>query len=79
VDAQESVGEHAALEIGADLALDEAGDGRTRRARAFEEGLEFVANDLMEKGLLGLVTFVPVDDRESIGTAWKRRGVRSAG
>jgi len=27
VDAQEAVGQHATLEIGADLALDEAGDG----------------------------------------------------
>jgi hypothetical protein len=28
VDAQEAVGQHATLKIGADLALDEAGDGR---------------------------------------------------
>jgi len=43
------------------LALDEARDGHASRSCAGEEGLELVADDLMEEGLLGLVTFVPVD------------------
>ena len=77
VDAKESVGKDAALEIGANLTRDEAGDGSPRRSCAGEEGLEFVANDLMEKGLLGLVTFVPVDGEGSSGTGSKRRGERS--
>jgi hypothetical protein len=74
VDAKESVGEDAAREIAADLAFDEAGDGSPRRSCAGEEGLEFVADDLMEKGLLGRVTFVPVDGEGSSGTGLKRRG-----
>jgi len=77
VDAKESVGEDAAREIAADLAFHEASDGRPRRSRACEEGLELVADDLMEKRLLGLVTFVPVDGVEPIGTGSKRRGERS--
>ena len=70
--------EHAALEIGADLTLDEAGDGRPRRSRTCEKGFELVADDLMKEGLLGLVTFVPADGEGSSGTGSKRRGVRSA-
>jgi hypothetical protein len=58
MNAQESVGEHAALEISADLALDEARDGRTRRPLALEERLELLAHDAVEERLLGLVTFV---------------------
>jgi hypothetical protein len=77
VDAKESVGEDAALEIAADLAFDEAGDGRPHRSCAGEEGLELVADDLMEKGLLGLVTFVPVDGGGSGGTGSRRRRGRS--
>ncbi len=38
VDAEESVGQDAAIEVGADLALDEAGDEGARRANASEEG-----------------------------------------
>ena len=71
------MGEDAALEIAADLAFDEAGDGRPHRSCAGEEGLELVADDLMEKGLLGLVTFVLVDGGGSSGTSSKRRGGRS--
>ncbi len=77
MDAHESMSEDAAFEIGADFALDEAGDGRARRSRAREEGLELVADDCVEKGLLGLVTFVPVDGEGSSGTGSKRRGERS--
>ncbi len=56
------------------LALDEARDGHASRSCAGEEGLELVADDLMEEGLLGLVTFVPVDGEGSSGTGSKRRG-----
>jgi len=59
------VGEDAALEIGADLALDEAGDGRPRRSCAGEEGLEFGSDDPVEEGLLGLVTCVLLDGEGS--------------
>jgi len=58
MNAQESVGEHAALEIGPDLPLDEAGDRSARRSGAFEERLEVLAHDVVEEGLLGLMTFV---------------------
>jgi len=61
----ESVSEHTAVQIGADLALDEAGDRHVSRSCTGEEGLELVADDLMEEGLLGLVTFVPVDGEGS--------------
>jgi len=74
------MGEDAALEIGADLALDESGDGGARRSRPGQEGLELVADDGVEKSLLGLVTFVPVDGGESIGTGFgtgKRKGAWS--
>ena len=58
VDAQEAMGEHAALEIGTNLALDEASDGSTRGSGAREERLHILADDAMEERLLGLVAFV---------------------
>jgi hypothetical protein len=80
VDAKESIGEDAALEIAAHLALDEAGDGRPHRSCVGEEWLEFVADDGVEEGLLGLLAFVPVDGwgpiRTGLGTrkcAWSGR------
>jgi hypothetical protein len=78
VDAQESMSQDATFEIGADLALDEAGDGRTSRSCAPEEGLELVPNDLVEESLLGLVTFVAVDSEGSARTVNTRCGERSA-
>jgi len=69
--------EDAAFEIGADFALDEAGDGRARRSCSAEEGLELAPDDLVEEGLLGLVTFVPVDGEGSGGTGSRRRRGRS--
>jgi hypothetical protein len=68
VDAKESMGEDAALEIGAHLALDEPGDGGPHPFCVGEEGLEFVAEDGVEEGLLGLVAFVPGDGWGPIGT-----------
>jgi hypothetical protein len=77
VDAQESMGEDAALEIGADLALDEAGDGRSSGSCEGEEGLELVADDGVEAGLLGVVSCVRVDGKGSAGDAVVWRGERS--
>ncbi len=74
MNSQETVGEHAAVQIGTDLALDEAGDGHVRRSCSGEEGLELVANDFVKERLLGLVTFVPVDGEGSAGTAVARGG-----
>jgi hypothetical protein len=55
---QESVGQDAALEVGADLALHEASDGSADRSRVFEEWLEVLAYDMMKKRLLRLVALV---------------------
>jgi hypothetical protein len=52
---QESVGRDAALEVGADLALHEASDDRSR---VFEEWLEVLTNDMMKKRILRLVACV---------------------
>ena len=69
VDAEEAVGQHAALERRADLALDEASDGDALRSRSGEEGDELRADDFVEKGLLGFVASVVCDGEESAGTA----------
>ncbi len=45
MDTQKSMREGPALEIGADLSLDESGDGGALPSRASQEGLEFIAND----------------------------------
>jgi hypothetical protein len=52
------MGEHAAFEVGANLAFDEASDGSTLRSGAREERLHILADDAMEERLLGLVAFV---------------------
>ena len=56
--AEEPVREDAAVEVGADLALDEPRYRRARLACLGEEGLELFADDLVEERLLGLVAFV---------------------
>lgn len=58
VDAQKAMSQHAALEVGADLALDEASDRRPRRLRPCDEGCELFTNDAMKESVLGLVAFV---------------------
>ena len=73
VDTEEAVGEHAALEIGADLALDEAGDGGAPRSHSGEEGDELRADDFVKEGLLGLVSDVVGDGRASVGTGGTKR------
>jgi hypothetical protein len=50
--------EHAAFEVGTDLALDEAGDGRTVPTRTRQEGLELFPDDFVKEGFIGLVAFV---------------------
>jgi len=52
------MGEHAAFEVGANLALDKASDGSTLRSGAREERLHILADDAMEERLLGLMAFV---------------------
>ena len=68
VNAQESIGEHPTIEIRADLSLHEPRDGRALPSRASEEGLKLLANDFVEKGLLGFMAFVSNGGRESTGT-----------
>ena len=58
VHAEEPVRQHAAIEVGADLALDEPRHRRTRLVCASQKGLELFADDLVEERLLGLVAFV---------------------
>ncbi len=79
VDAQEAMGEHAALEVGTNLALDETSDGSTRGSGAREERLHILADDAMEERLLGLVAFVPVDGGEPIGTGRRQEGRSQSG
>ena len=68
VDADESMGEYATLEVRPDLALHESGDGRALRSRSGEEGHELRADDFVQEGLLGFVTNVVGDGGRSAGT-----------
>jgi len=67
VDTQESMREDAALEIRTDLALHEASDRCALPSRTSEEWLDLLADDFVQKGLLGLVTFVLDGGKKSIG------------
>jgi hypothetical protein len=58
VDAQKAMSQHAALEVGADLAINEASDRRARRLRPCDEGCELFTNDAIKESVLGLVAFV---------------------
>lgn len=69
MDSEEAVSEHATLEVGADLALDEAGDRGAGRAGAHNERHELSANHFVKERLLGLVTGVVGDGRASAGTS----------
>lgn len=53
-----SVGQDAALEVGADLALHEASDGGADRSRVLEEWLEVLTHDVVKEGLFWLVACV---------------------
>jgi len=66
VESQEAVGQHAALEIGPYLTLDEAGDGCALLACAREEGLEVLSDDFVKQRLLGPVPVV-LDGEGSAG------------
>ncbi len=83
--AQEPVGQDAAVEIGAQFALYETSDRRALFARALEEALEVLSNDFVEQCLLGLVALVldgagPSRDRVLMGRQqdWCRIGVHSS-
>ena len=83
--AQEPVGQDAAIEIGAQFALHEACDRRALFACAREEALEVLSNDFVEQCLLGLVALVldgarPSRDRVLTGgqQVWCRIGVHSS-
>ncbi len=60
--------EHAALEVGANLALDEAGDRGASRASLRNERHELSAHHFVEERLIGLVTDVVGDGRRFAGT-----------
>jgi hypothetical protein len=68
MDTQKTMGEDPALEIGANLSLDEPCDGRALPSRASQEGLELLADDFVKKRLFGFVAFVSDDGKASIGT-----------
>ena len=53
MEAKEASGKDAAVEIGAELALDEARNGLVTNAASREKGLEVLADGLVEKRLLG--------------------------
>lgn len=52
------MGQDAALEVGADLALHEASDGGADRSRVLEEWLEVLTHDVVKEGLFWLVACV---------------------
>ncbi|MAE69654.1 MAG: hypothetical protein CME06_04190 [Gemmatimonadetes bacterium] len=52
------MGQNTTLEIGTNLAFDEASDGSTRGSGAREERLHILADNTMEERLLGLMAFV---------------------
>jgi hypothetical protein len=54
VDPNEAVGEDPALEVGAQLALDEARCGAVPFSGAGKEGLDLLADNAVEDALLGL-------------------------
>ncbi len=69
--AQETAGEDAAIEIGADLTFDEASNGCAPLARIREKGRKALSDDFVEKCLLRLVALVldhvdPVRDRVGV-------------
>jgi hypothetical protein len=62
------MGKHATFEVGPDLSFHEPGDGCALSSRPSEEGLELLANNFVEKGLLGFMAFVLDGGKESAGT-----------
>jgi len=68
MDAQNSMSKYPAIEIRADLSLDEPSDGRALPSRPSQKGLDLLADDFVEKGLFGLMAFVWDSGDESAGT-----------
>ncbi len=66
MDTQESMSEYPALQIGADLSLDEPGNRGTLPPRPSQEGFELFTNDLVQKRLFGLEAFVSDGGKQSI-------------
>jgi hypothetical protein len=62
------VSEDPTFEIGADLSLDEPGDGSILPSSPSQEGFELFANDFMKQSLFGLVAFESDGGKASIGT-----------
>ena len=76
VQADRAASEDAAVEIRAELALDEPGHRSSLLACIGEEGLEVLSYDLVEQCLVGLVTFV-VDGWGSSGDRAPRQKSKS--
>ncbi len=68
MDADESMREHAVLEVGADLALNEPSDRSAMKSRAGKKWDELRANDFVQVRLLGLVAEVFGDGQGSTRT-----------
>jgi len=66
MDPQKSMREDPTPEIGTDLSLDKAGNRCALPSCPSQEGLELLADDVMKKGLFGLVAFVFDGGRHSI-------------
>jgi hypothetical protein len=74
-----SVREYPTLEIRTDLALNEPSDRCALPSRTSEEWLDLLADDFVQKGLLGLVAFVLDGGKESIGiTRWSALYVKAS-
>ena len=58
VEAKEAASQDAAVEVGPQLALDEASDRSALLPCVGEEDLEVLSDDFVEQGLLGLVALV---------------------
>ena len=58
VQAEEAMSQHAAFEIGAELALDETGNGMATPASSGQEGLELRLDDAVKDALLGTTSLV---------------------
>jgi len=79
MDAQKSMREDPAIQIGSDFPFDKASNRRALPSRPSQEGLELFANDFVEKGLLGFMAFVLDGGRESTGTmGWSAANVNAS-
>lgn len=58
MDTQETMSEYPAIEIRADLSLEEPSYGGALPSRPSQIGLDLLADDCVQKGLFGLMAFV---------------------